>query len=116
MIKAQIFKKSQSYIGFEVVGHAEFDTKGKDIVCAAVSTLAQTTAISIKKMLHLDADIKVDEGYLKVIFPQDLTLEQQQKIDLLTEHMIIGLKEIQNQYDKYISIEVIYKKGGGFDA
>ena len=49
----------------DVTGHAEHDEKGKDIVCAAISTLFYTLAESLynsKAMLSEDIDFSDEDG------------------------------------------------------
>ena len=49
MITISIYKNAEGiYNGFKVLGHAGFDDKGKDIVCAAVSVLVINTINSIE--------------------------------------------------------------------
>ena len=45
MIKVEVTKKNDHYSGAKITGHAYSDEPGKDLVCAAVSTLAQANQI-----------------------------------------------------------------------
>jgi len=51
------------YEAFEISGHALYAKKGKDIVCAAVSTVSQHTARALSED---GAQLEIEEGYLKV--------------------------------------------------
>ncbi len=58
------FKAAHNQLcGFRITGHAGGDY-GEDIVCAAVSSAAYMTANTITDILHLPADIAVDDGLM----------------------------------------------------
>lgn len=42
-----VFTRGPDYVGLEVMGHANAGPHGEDMVCAAVSTLAQTCIASM---------------------------------------------------------------------
>ena len=42
MIDVYLLLRKENIVGFEIIGHADFDEYGKDIVCSAVSILAYT--------------------------------------------------------------------------
>lgn len=47
MIKVYISQK-EGDISIDVVGHAEYDEYGKDIVCAGVSAIVQTAILGLE--------------------------------------------------------------------
>lgn len=60
-------KVSDSFI--EVSGHSEYGDYGKDIVCAAISTLSEATynyLISTKNKAHFEEN----DGYYKIILEE----------------------------------------------
>ena len=89
MIKIEIFRNQGGKVsGFKVQGHhGEY---GTDIVCAGVSSLAQTALLGIGRHLHREVDYKVASGdlYMKLRSePDDLT-------EAVLETMLLGLTEI----------------------
>ena len=71
MIKVTIYQSSEGEIsGFAIQGHAGYAESGSDIVCAAVSVLAQNTVNSIEQFTQdgFSADVDEEEGglYLKM--------------------------------------------------
>lgn len=70
MIKVDLLcEHDGELVGFEIEGHAENDVRGKDIVCAAVSSAAYMTANTITDVIRATAKIEVmDFGrmYLKI--------------------------------------------------
>lgn len=64
MIKAK-FKLAENIItGFEIKGHSGSAEKGQDIICSFVSSASIMTANTITEVIGLNADTKVDDGYL----------------------------------------------------
>lgn len=78
MIHIDIFRLSDGRISsFRVHGHSGTAERGKDIVCAGISALAQTALLGIGEHLHrpLDFDIR-PSGDLRMELksdPDDLT-------------------------------------------
>ncbi len=93
MIKIKIFRQTEGKISsFSVTGHSGTAKHGEDIVCAAVSSLAQTALLGVGKHLHRQLDYKVASGdlYMKLKDePDDLT-------EAILETMLLGLLEIEN--------------------
>ena len=97
MIKI-IIKRKDSIEGITIKGHANYDEYGKDIVCAAVSSISLTTCNAI---LSLEESIECNDknGLLtiRVIKKTDIT-------EKLLNNMIEMLKELESQYPKNIEI------------
>lgn len=62
MIEIKILNTSDGKIhGFTISGHSGYAEFGKDIVCAAVSSVAYMVANTLTDILNVDASVKVDE-------------------------------------------------------
>ncbi len=86
----------------EIKGHAMFGEHGKDIVCAALSSIVIT---SINGILSIDKDaIKYNQG--DGLVEIDI-LKHSKEVDALILNMINLLKELRNQYKKNIQIEEV---------
>ena len=85
-------------VGFRCLGHAGFARHGKDIVCAAVSGLVLNTINSIETFTSVAYVCEADEETGDIDF--QFTDEISSDAALLIESMILGLKEIQNDYGK----------------
>ena len=53
MIEINVLRKEGELTGYEVKGHAEYADEGEDIVCAAISVLAQTGIFSLNSLIFL---------------------------------------------------------------
>lgn len=87
----------------QIEGHAEYDIKGKDIVCSAVSALSQSTLLALQEVSDVD-----------VMNIEDYFLFQINDINEITKAMFtvlkLGLLQIEMQYPKHL--EVIIKGDG----
>ena len=94
MIKINIIKDE-----ITIKGHSGYAENGSDIVCASVSSIAITT---VNALLSIDEDcieyIEKD-GYLNIKIKK-----HNETIDKLIDNMINLLKELENDYKKYIEI------------
>lgn len=95
MIKVSIKKDN-----ITINGHSGYDVRGKDIVCAGVSTLVTTTINAILRIDDKSIEYKVEDGYINISI-----LKHDKYIDILIENMISLLKEMEAQYKKYIEIK-----------
>ena len=94
MIKVKVGKDIVS-----IIGHAEYDDYGKDIVCASVSATVITSVEGIASFDKDLIDVKEEDNKLDIIINRhsDIT-------DKLINNMINCLKEIEKQYPQNIKI------------
>ena len=110
MIRIQIWRRATGSIDrFRLEGHSGYAPLGQDIVCAAVSALAQTAVLGLMSVVQMDVEVEVDAdiGLLDCRIPRadrgsDATLDQQAAI---LETMVLGLREIEAQYPQYVTIK-----------
>ena len=82
-----------------IKGHADYDTLGKDIVCAAVSSIVTTT---INDILALTEDkIKYDTQDGNVLIT---VVSDNEVVEKLLNVMLNMLKELASDYPKNIKI------------
>ena len=85
---------------FEMNGHAGFDIKGKDIVCAAASSITITSFNAIEKFID-DNDYQLIEkdGYLLLKVHNRV-----KEVELLFDNLVETLQELESQFPKNIKI------------
>ncbi|MBQ7884777.1 MAG: ribosomal-processing cysteine protease Prp [Clostridia bacterium] len=111
MTNIKVFKQESNILGFEVSGHSGYAEAGSDIVCSAISTLAQSTCVGLDNVLNLRPCIKVDDknAYLKCVLPKNLTNEQNTQAQILLKTFYESVKLLlagDKKLKKYISLEV----------
>ena len=98
MIKVNIKAKEGNINSIKISGHAGYDAYGKDIVCAAVSSITITT---------VNALIKLDENAIDYVQNDDLTItikKHDEVTCVLIQNMIDLLEELGKDYKKNIKI------------
>lgn len=104
MIEVHIVRDDKGSIReFSVKGHAEFSEHGSDIVCSAVSAVAQTAIAALQKLAGVKKYTKRN-GYLKCGLPLDIEEDDKVKAGIILESMAIGLKQIERSCKKYVSV------------
>ena len=82
-----------------IKGHSGYKEDGSDIVCASVSSICITT---VNALISIDEDcVKYTEsdGYLNIKIKKHNDI-----VDKLINNMVNLLKELENNYKKYIQI------------
>ena len=94
MIKVEVTKKDIS-----ISGHAMYDDYGKDIVCAAVSSIVMASVEGIASIDKSAIDIEQNKDNLNIIINKhdDIT-------NKLIKTMINLLTELEKKYPKNIKI------------
>ena len=98
MVSVEIFRNKEGQInGFKTKGHAMFDDKGKDIVCAAVSILTINTVNSIEKFLpgeRLEVFSDEEKGIIECSVSEPVS----EKARLLLDTFAFGIENISEAY------------------
>ena len=106
MINIVIKKKSGIINEIVASGHSGYAERGSDIICAAVSAVVQTAFLGVKNISNKQVVIRRDDakGFisLKINNLKDKELEKSQ---IILETMILGLKDIESDYKKYLKLE-----------
>ena len=95
MIKVDLTKENVITIS----GHANYDEKGKDIVCASVSSIVITT---INAIIEINPDA-IDYSDLdnELIIRK---LKEDETVNKLLNNMILLLENLEKDYKDYIKI------------
>ena len=98
MIKVNVKRQHNKVYEIVIKGHAGYDEIGKDIVCAAVSSMAITT---VNGIIRLDESIDYEEksGLLIIRVKRDTEVNNK-----LLDNLVRMLTELAEQYPKNIEI------------
>lgn len=109
MTKVEIFKDQKgNIIRYRVMDHTGYAEEGEDIVCAAVSVLAQTTLMSLVDVVGISEDeieFHIDEEVpiLDVKLP-NINYFTNKKAQILLESFELGINKIIESYGKYVTL------------
>lgn len=101
MIQAELFVKSDGRIlGFRLSGHAGMAEYGSDTLCAFVSSAAYMTVNTITDVIHADADVQADNGYMYV----RVSDKDARKCSVLLAGFKLHLLAAEEQYPEYLKV------------
>lgn len=86
-------------IEIDIKGHAGYEEQGKDIVCAAVSALAQGILCYLEKMGMVEAK-KVESGHLH------MTLKMREMTIQMTDMLFMACDEIEQFYPGSVEVDI----------
>lgn len=89
---------------FLIKEHTGYPEAGKDVVCAAVSSVAQAAVVGLKEVLGLHVGLKIEDGYLECVLPDDITEEEKERAGIILKTMVIALKNIEMQYKNLLYV------------
>mgnify|MGYP003480467335 CR=1 FL=1 len=104
MTKITFYRKDNNLLGYEVSGHTGKDERGKDLLCAQISTVAQLGVVGIKEVLKLNAFCEISDGYLKVSLTEKEA--NSEKVQTLFQTCLKSFKSIVIYEEKYAKLEV----------
>lgn len=85
--------------GLTVDGHAGYAKKGNDIVCAAVSMLAQNLVNSLDMLTDDEVICHMQNGHMDIQW-KDLS----ERGRLLVDSFFVGMDALQNTYADHVKI------------
>lgn len=100
MIQVKVEKEHAKYKKITILGHALYDDYGKDIVCAAASSIVTTTVNGI---------LALDKGSLSyMISKRGMTVNvksEDSTTQILVGNMVSLLKELEKNYPTNIKVK-----------
>ncbi|MBQ2294533.1 MAG: ribosomal-processing cysteine protease Prp [Spirochaetales bacterium] len=106
MIKIELKRNHEYFYGLKVFGHSNFARKGKDIVCAAVSTLVQTAYALFNTCVA--SEIKQsDNGKCFEIEIKKVADDDYEKITNYCDFLMTGLFLVEKHYPDYVEIIIL---------
>lgn len=84
-----------------VIGHANYDEHGKDIVCAAVSTLLQVFVASVEELTHDEIKASMAAGNALIQYGK-----LSEKGKTLLASFLLGVQKIAERYPNNVKAEL----------
>ena len=82
-----------------VSGHAEYAEPGKDIVCAAISTLSQVFVASVEELTAAQMKTAQTGGYMEIVIE-----ESTERAQVLLDSFLLGCRMIADHYPEYVRV------------
>ena len=103
MTEVAFFLEGGTLRGVESRGHSGFADKGKDIVCAAVSSLIHALLLGLSDVAEVEGveyEVKPEIPLIRVLWPR----RSAGSVELLTRTIVLSLKEIEKGSSGYVHI------------
>ncbi len=101
MITVIVKRVNSCIASIDIQGHALFAPKGKDLVCAGVSSIAVGGMNALEELAHGVCRLQMEEGKI-MIQVQDF---QSEKAQFILETILIQLLTMEESYGNYIQIK-----------
>ncbi len=99
MIHVRVTGNRGSVKSVRISGHAYAGDPGKDLICAAVSSIGTGTMNALDEMVPDTCELKLNENIeIRVI-------QDSRDVQLILNAMLIQLKTIAEEYPKYLEID-----------
>ncbi|MHB1420430.1 MAG: ribosomal-processing cysteine protease Prp [Bacillota bacterium] len=106
MVKIDFIENSVGeIISFTITGHAGMASSGRDILCAAVSVLAQTSVLGLLDYLSIKLRLKMRPGNMLCELPEDMQPFERQQANAILETAYLGLSSLKKGYPRRIEIK-----------
>ncbi|HHV41802.1 MAG TPA: ribosomal-processing cysteine protease Prp [Clostridiaceae bacterium] len=118
MIEVTIYRQKNGFTNaFRMTGHAGQGEYGQDIICAAVSGLAQSIIGSLQEIVGIEPLYTLEEGKIYCEIEEDvLNKSGRIQADALMRTVEIGARQIQASYgSQFLTVFVITSQEGQND-
>jgi len=91
-------------------GHSGYAERGADIVCSAVSALAQAAALGVERVAGQPVRVVQETGRLDIELESPFDAARWEKAQAILETALLGIMKISEQYSAHVTVMV---SGGG---
>ena len=95
-----VVSKGSNIVSVNITGHAGYDEYGKDLVCAAISTIGIGTLNALDELANESCLLTMKDNEINIRIIKSNEISQ-----LIIKVMLIQLKTLYEQYKDYIEIK-----------
>jgi hypothetical protein len=106
LITVRVIRREGQINAFDIEGHSEYDEKGRDIICAAVSAISQGAVMGLERVVGLTPSTAVRDGWLSLqrLSTRPFGVDQRLQSEAILETMVVALKDIAREYPRNLTI------------
>ncbi len=104
MIEITVFHSSQGICAFSLKGHSGYAEEGADIVCAAVSSIAQYIIEAVVHTMKVPSCYECRDGFISLSLAQTATNQQKQRVQDFLIPFETVMRQLSSQYKNYLKI------------
>ncbi len=108
MIKIEFIVQNENYVGLRCNGHSGYAESGHDIVCASISTLAQSLYIGLSQVVKTKITYNLNEknAHLELRLSDNISSKEKELSQVLFKTTFLSMQDIASGYPKNIKMEV----------
>ncbi len=108
MTNVIFYENSGDIKGFSCTGHTDYANSGKDIVCASISSITQSTVMGLVNVLNINCDYKINEkdASLQCWLPEIKNKQKFSNAQTLLKTALLALKDLEKGFPTNIKVEV----------
>ncbi|HAI21270.1 MAG TPA: ribosomal-processing cysteine protease Prp [Clostridiales bacterium UBA8153] len=91
-------------LGFSMSGHAGFAEAGRDIICAAVSAVAQTAVLGLRRFGGKGMSCVIEPGRLSCRW--SVPMRKLEPAWYIVETMLLGLGDIAKEHPDHVHLSM----------
>ena len=104
MTKCEFFTEDERITGFSVSGHSGYAENGKDIVCAAVSTVVAMAEATINDVCGAKAKVRVKDEDARITLTLPASCDEEDAVQAVLAGMLLTLCNLRDDYPDYIEV------------
>ena len=104
MVTVTVARGTRGIDGITVEGHAGYRARGKDIVCAAASTLAYAAAGALEEIAGLAGCHEHSGGFFSITVPLGIDDDARRVADTVLRTACVGYRQIAASYPKRLRV------------
>lgn len=104
----------KGFVSLRALGHADFGTRGKDVVCAAASALLQAWLRNLIEVLGDRLRVELDRkaGRMVFVVSADVEEEAREEVERLVKYFYPSILSLAEQYPENILVSEIDSTAG----
>ena len=104
MTKCEFFTEEGRITGFSVSGHSGYSEVGKDILCAAISSVVTMAEATINDVCGAKAKVRVKQDDARITLTLPASCDEEETVQADLAGMMITLAGMRDDYPDYIEV------------
>ena len=107
MTEVMFYKDGNNIVKVTCSGHTGYADYGSDIVCSALSSIVQSTALGLTQVVgvHLTIERNDKKGKYCMELPNNIGVEAMAKCQILLSTLLLSVKDLAEGYSEFIKLE-----------
>ncbi len=107
MTEVVFFKNGNNIVKVSCSGHTGYAEYGSDIVCSALSSIVQSTALGLRKVIGIKLKVTRNDkkGEYCMELPKHLDADTMASSQVLLSTLLLSVRDLADGYSEFIKLE-----------